>query len=130
MGEDSSPTAASESWEQRADELGTAFDLLSSQRRRYAIQYLTACDDDEVGLEELTAHVVDCSRSPDSATDSAPTHDAVSAELYHTHLPKLSEAGLATFDRSTGVVRLELLPDPVDRCLDFARAFDDRTSSG
>lgn len=72
-----------------ADDLDTLFDVLASERRRRALQYLAATET-TVPLTELANHV--------AAVESGGDHQQVTIDLHHRHLPKLAEEGLVSYD--------------------------------
>ena len=129
MADDSQSASTAGTWETTSDQLGAAFDLLCSRRRRYALEYLAASDEGAADVDELTAHVVEAVRARTETYGAEPPRAEVYTELYHAHLPRLTDAGLTAFDPSAGVVRLVTLPDPVDRCLDLVQEFDEQAPS-
>jgi hypothetical protein len=82
--------------------LDVVFDLLSEQRRRYAVYYLIDAADDTVDFDALAEQVAawDASGEP-----SAELVDRVCVDLYQVHLPKLDEASVIDFDHRSRTVR-------------------------
>ncbi len=82
--------------------LSTLFEVLGNERRRHVIQVLR--EEETVGLADLAEAVAareygvapeDLSRRQQKATYSA---------LQQTHLPKMDDAGVLTFEKSAGEV--------------------------
>ena len=78
----------------------TIFDLLADDRRRYALHYLSR----KVGAvplaelaEALALHEGDPSRD---------SYDRILTGLYHSHVPKLSDAGAVRYDPERETVAL------------------------
>ena len=92
---------------------GEIFEVLRNQRRRYVLQYLKQ-DDRPVELGDLAQQV--------AAWEYETTLDAVTPEqrkrvyttLQQTHLPKMDETGILTFDADRGVI------EPNDRTADIS----------
>ena len=84
---------------------GEIFEVLRNQRRRYVLQYLKQ-DDRPVELGDLAQQV--------AAWEYETTLDEVTPEqrkrvyttLQQTHLPKMDQAGILTFDSDSGVVEV------------------------
>ncbi|WP_436924689.1 DUF7344 domain-containing protein [Halosimplex amylolyticum] len=81
------------------------FGALSDPDRRFVLAWL-AERDDRAALADLATELAawkqggDADQIPDSAVESA------HAKLYHVHVPKLADAGLASHDRDSGAVAL------------------------
>lgn len=82
--------------------LDTVFDLLSDQRRRYVLYHLVNAGDDVVDYEDLAEQVAVWEAEGDPSEDHV---DRVAANLYHIHLPKLTDANVIDFDQRSGDVR-------------------------
>ena len=82
--------------------LDTVFDLLSDQRRRYVLYHLVNAADDTVGYEDLAEQVAVWEAGGDPSEDHV---DRVATDLYHIHLPKLTESNVVDFDQRSGDVR-------------------------
>jgi hypothetical protein len=85
------------------------YELLADDERRAALAALRGRSD-PVDLDELTAAVAG-RETGDVETDDA-TRKRVRISLHHVHLPKLSEAGVCTYDREETVVSAD--SDAVD----------------
>lgn len=79
-------------------QLDATLDLLSDKRRRYVLYYLRE-QGGTVSLEELADMVAAW-----ESDDESPDHPQVLADLHHSHLPRLDEAGAVTFDPEDGYV--------------------------
>lgn len=80
-----------------------AFDILSNARRRFVLRELQQSSD-EVELVELAERL--------AAEENGVTREALTAQqrkrtyvsLYQTHVPKLVEAGVVTYDQDSGEI--------------------------
>lgn len=83
----------------------TVFDLMNSPRRRYVIQYLHSTGE-PIELQALANQVASWEDDVpvDELTDQQKKRVYVS--LYQTHVPKLAESGVITFDRDSGDVEI------------------------
>ena len=81
------------------------FRILSNSRRRYIIYYLHEAGD-EMSLKQLAARIaaVENGTSVDDVTDEE--RQRVYISLYQTHLPKLEEAGIVSYDDEERIVAL------------------------
>lgn len=93
------------------------FDLLSSPRRRYVLYYLR----EKGGPIELT----DLAEKLAAWQDDTPLEDVspqarkrMYVSLYQTHIPRLEEAGLITYNPDSGEISLVEGRSSVDRYLD------------
>lgn len=114
----SSPSAGSKS---RIDELLL---ILSHHRRRDVLYYLS---EHELGsietlATEITALEIDCPSSDVTPEDREP----ILIDLYHNHLPKLTNSGLIEYDRRSGAIKWALASDDVhsllERCHEVERS--------
>jgi len=85
-------------------ELTQLFEILAHQHRRYVFYYLKQ----ESGSADLRtlATTIATWAGGGSGTSRAATTDAVETALYHTHLPKLVDAGFVTFDKTADTIEL------------------------
>ena len=103
---------ASESTETPPVDRSTLHDLLSSERRRDALDCLR--EHEPIALPDLADVVAE--REHDEPLPQVP-EDAVLEtylSLYHTHVPKLADAGVASYDPDRDVVALADDADAVD----------------
>ena len=102
--------------------LDVVFQLLSNNRRRYALYHLNDQSDGVTTVETLTESVISFERMA-TITDGAPGatvrplsdgdcedgpteyHERVRMDLTHAHLPKLEDAGLIEHDSRSEMVR-------------------------
>lgn len=89
----------------------TLFDLLVDRRRRYLLYSLDQSPDAVTSLDELTGRVLDWERRMDAGNEpTAELERQVRISLHHTHLPKISEAGLVEYDSRSETVRKRDVP--------------------
>lgn len=74
-------------------------------------------------LDQLVDSVV-ASRKTDATADSRERQE-IRTVLLHVHLPKLSDAGLISYDDSEGIARIESIPAPLDEWLNIALRVND-----
>jgi hypothetical protein len=82
----------------------TVHDLLSSERRRHVLSCLA--DHGRMALPDLADEIAD--REHDAPLSQVP-EDAVLTtylSLYHTHVPKLTEAAVVSYDQDRDIVAL------------------------
>ncbi|WP_134672133.1 DUF7344 domain-containing protein [Halorussus marinus] len=92
--------------------LDATLDLLSDRRRRYVL-YTLRRHSSAMALDELAEAVA--SRDDDAETDHVRT------ALYHSHLPRMENAGVVSFDPDSELVRLtDGDSSPVEEYLDLA----------
>jgi hypothetical protein len=98
-----------------------AFDLLSNARRRYVLCYIRERGKASVG--ELSRYTAAWENDVKPTALSSSQRKRVYTALHQTHLPRLDEYGIVTYDPDRGTVtpqpRLELLEEylkePADR---------------
>lgn len=89
------------------------FDILSSSRRRYVLRYL--CDRQTgVHLKLLARHIAaeEVEKSPEEVVSE--DERRVYTSLYQTHIPKLAESGLVSYDSDSGEVALANASTEID----------------
>lgn len=103
--------------------LDAVLDALSSERRRTLLYYLRdEGGDATVSLDSVVERVqaretaAGNRRSPESA-------DQVRLSLVHTHLPKLDDAGILTYDADDAVVEYTENP-ALESCLDYVETLE------
>lgn len=84
--------------------LGETFNLLSHPYRRYVLYYLRT-HSGVVDVDTLTAMLTDELEEP-SATVGTDTTERIDISLHHTHLPKLADADVITFDQDGRSIEL------------------------
>lgn len=92
------------------------FDLMNSPRRRFVIHYLHKIQE-PIELQSLANHVASWEDDTplDELTDQQKKRVYVS--LYQTHVPKLADTGVVTFDRDSGDVEITERASEVARYL-------------
>ncbi|GGN97419.1 DUF7344 domain-containing protein [Haloarcula pellucida] len=81
----------------------SVFELLAADYRRQIL--LTLCDSEHIEVPDaILMRGARHGQSPAMATSGTTADSTVTIELYHTHLPKLAQAGLIEWDRDAGVV--------------------------
>lgn len=98
------------------------FDVLSSRRRRHALQALS--DADSVELGTLAERVAAWENEKPVAAVTSTERKRVYTSLQQSHLPKLEDAGLVTFDKRAGVVEPAPTLEEYDVYLDVVRGND------
>ncbi|WP_254838755.1 DUF7344 domain-containing protein [Natronomonas marina] len=95
----------------------TAFDLLSNARRRFVLRRLQEADDG-IKLGDLATELSAVENGIPAEELSDKQRKRTYVSLYQTHIPKLEESGIITYDGDSGVVR------PTDRLGELAAYFD------
>lgn len=83
-----------------------AYDLLSNSRRRYVISILRERDE-PMALNELSRELAAWENDVDPAELTDQQIKRIYVSLYQTHIPKLSDAGVVSYDQESGTVELE-----------------------
>jgi hypothetical protein len=90
-----------------------AFDLLSNARRRYVLCYVRERGD--ASVRELSRYTAAWENDVDPTALSSSQRKRVYTALHQTHLPRLDEYGIITYDPDRGTVtpqpRLDLLDE-------------------
>ena len=81
-------------------------EVLSNQRRRYAIHYLKRRDGDPVAVSELTDWVASWENGKEIDALSHRERKRVRNALRQFHLPKMDEYGFVEYDAQRGVIEL------------------------
>lgn len=102
--------------DQELSSLDTIFDLLSNPRRRFVLHYLKE-HGGPIELNELAARIA--SKENDVPVDQLTSQQRKRAyvSLYQTHVPKLEEVGVITYDSDTGEIRLTERADQIEEHL-------------
>ena len=83
-----------------AEQMNRLFGLLTDRRRRYVLKRLQTANQ-PISLEELVADISAWEDTPPPETSPTDRVNEVTVSLQHCHLPKLADAGLIEYDRST-----------------------------
>lgn len=113
-------SAAGEDDRGGAPGLDEVLSLLSDRYRRHALACLDGLPD-PVALEDLTDQVAgrEFQQPPDKVSMIIRTR--IATALHHTHLPKLEEAGVITYDSDEGQVTAITIEPPLTGFLDKIR---------
>ncbi len=94
----------------------TVFDLLSSPRRRYVLHHLRS-ESAEIELTTLADHVAAWEYDTTIEALSEQQRKRAYVSLYQTHVPKLEEAGIVTYDNDSGTVELTPTSQTIEKYL-------------
>ena len=92
------------------------FDILSSARRRYAISILNRRDE-PMQLTELAEEIAALEADTTVEDLTKQQRKRVYVSLYQTHVPKMEEVGIVSYDGDEGTVTLAGGVDAVDEYL-------------
>lgn len=106
--------------------LTETFDLLTHPHRRYVLYYLTR-ESEAVDVATLAASLVEWD-GDHARTDRLTRIENVTAGLYHTHLPKLADAGVIAFGPNMDSIELRAI-DGLGRFLGETASIDDFTKT-
>lgn len=103
--------------------LDAIFDLLSNQRRRYALMCLS--EHQSLTLADLAEQVT--SREQETSILEIPEEDVlrVYMSLWHAHIPKLAEADVVVYDQERDLVHLGPNAEFVERVIARSDGDDD-----
>lgn len=94
-----------------------AFDLLAEQRRRYALYYLKGCEYPAT-LNEVTEQVAVWETETNAAEIPNAVYERIHLELTNTHLPKLVDVGVVTYDAESQLLALAEGIGQFEACLE------------
>lgn len=100
-------SAPSESVEAVSESLTArdAFDILSNDRRRFALHYLMR-EDEPPSLNRLSRYVAAWENDVPPEEVTSKQRRRVHVALHQTHLPRMDDAGIVTYDSSAEPIRL------------------------
>jgi hypothetical protein len=81
------------------------FQILSNSRRRYIIYYLARADE-PVSLNRLATKIAATESDTSESEVTSEERQRVYISLYQTHLPKLEQSGIVTYDEDERIVSL------------------------
>lgn len=81
-------------------------EVLSNQRRRFAMHYLKQRDGDRIGVSELADHVASWENDKEIEQLSHQERKRVRNALRQFHLPKMDDNGFVEYDSQRGTVAL------------------------
>lgn len=97
--------------------------LLSKERRRYALYYIKQ-QDGPVPIDDVVKQVAEWETDPESAPTPADKFDQIEVELLHNDLPRASEAEYIKYDPDTRVVELTGAPPAFNAILSVAKVME------
>ena len=103
--------------------LDRVFEVLSEERRRYALYYLEQ-KDGPVPIEELIEQIAAWETNGSAATIPDEKFREVGLEFYHTDLPKTADLQYVQYDSEAGEVTLTEAPPRVDAIISVARVIE------
>lgn len=83
----------------------TLFNVLANQRRRYVLHALKE-HETPLSLAALATKVAALENERPGTEIPRDEHERVHASLWHSHVPKLDDAGIVEFDRESDTVTL------------------------
>jgi hypothetical protein len=107
--------------------LDTIFDLLSKERRRYALYYLEE-EGGKVPVEELVETVAEWEASGEEVPDEK--YRRVRISLQHRDLPKSTDAEFVEYDADEGVVQVSGMSLEADAVISIAKVIEEPKSNG
>ncbi|WP_336344884.1 DUF7344 domain-containing protein [Halalkalicoccus ordinarius] len=102
------------------------FHLLSNRRRRDTLRYLTGRDE-PVDMRDLAEQVAAWEQETTVQQLSSQERQRVYIALYQTHLPKLDDYGVVTYDQSRGIIERT---ERADRLAPYLDESDEPTHAG
>ena len=105
------------------ESLDRVFDVLSEERRRYALYYLEQ-QDGPVPIEELIKQIAAWETNGSADTIPEEKFRDVGLEFYHIDLPKTADLQYVQYDAGTGEVELTGAPPRVDAIISIARVIE------
>ena len=97
------------------------FDLLSNQRRRFAVHALSRQPEAEVELSTLAERVAAWENDVDHTELDYAERKRVYTALQQSHLPRMDQAGVVHFDKDRGVVEASSVLDDAEIFLEVVR---------
>lgn len=100
------------------ERLGEIFEAMTDQRRRYVLYFLQ--EEEVADIETLAEHVAAWEQDITVEAVSEDEVTNVQIDLFHTHLPKLQDAGLVEYDRRSRTARYRLPSALINKLLQLA----------
>lgn len=116
--EDRAPDAGGDQAELSPDDI---FGILSNPRRRAAVRYLTEQEEETVQLRDLAERLAAWENDVDPEAVTYKQRKRVYTSLYQSHLSKMDDAGVVTFDKPRGTVERTELTGRLEDYLDATR---------
>ena len=92
------------------------YSMLSNRRRRLVLDYLRRTGE-EVSVRDLSDEVAALENGIDAKEVTYKQRKRVYTSLHQTHLPKLDDVGVVTYDRDRGIISLTPLAAELDSFL-------------
>lgn len=108
-------------------ELDHVYEALEHPRRRYLCH--TLLEDDEWSLSDLARKLAAWEEDVPEDAVSESTRDRVYVSLYHSHVPKLADCGVVTFDSDAETLSAAENADQVTTALEALEASVDATDA-
>lgn len=109
--------------------LDMIFEVLRNERRRYALRHLATVED-EVAFGDLVDQVAAEEHDAELGAVDSGTRKAVYTSLYQSHLPKLEDMGVISYDGQSGPVSAGPHMEEVLECLDAVLAVRGEEETG
>lgn len=93
------------------------FHLLQSERRRRAIRYLLAAEEEPIDMRDVAEAVAAEEYDTTVARLGSEKRQRVYITLYQSHLPQLADAGVIAYDRERGEITTTPLVDEFEMYL-------------
>lgn len=107
--------------------LSRIFELLSEERRRYALYYLEQ-HEEPVPVDELAERIAEWEDDPAALDLPEDEHRNVEIELEHKHLPKASDAEFVEYDPDAEVVEVTGSPAEFSAILSISETIEQPSS--
>lgn len=104
------------------------FHILQNERRRRVLQYLSDTDE-AVDMRDIAEQVAAWEHDTTVQQLTSDQRQRVYIALYQSHLPKLADFGLITYNRSRGIVERTPLADQIAWYLDEGDASERSTGA-
>lgn len=105
------------------------FHLLQNQRRRRVLLYLQDTDG-EVSMRDIAEQVAAWENDTTVAALGSNERQRVYIALYQSHLPKLDDAGVLTYDQQRGIVSRTQLADQLEAYLNVEASHESNAEIG
>jgi len=80
------------------------FDVLSNQRRRFAVHLLKREADDSIAIGDMAEQIAAWENGIETAEITGTERKRVYTALQQSHLPKMDKAGVVDFNKNRGIV--------------------------
>lgn len=97
--------------------MDSIFQALSNERRRGVVNVLSKSESESLDYEEISEQLVDQGYLNESDVDE------FQVEMYHVHLPQLSDAGIVDYDEEMENISYTA-DDIVDELVELADRYD------